>query len=150
MWNEFKKFALKGNMIDLAVGVIIGGAVGKVVTSLVNDVLMPPIGLILGRVDFASIYINLSRTKYPTFEAAKAAGAPTINVGLFLNNVVDFFIVALVIFFIVRAMNKMRELAERKTVLAAPSTKICPYCKTEIPAGASRCPHCTSDLTVAN
>jgi len=98
MWNEFKKFALKGNMIDLAVGVIIGGAVGKVVTSLVNDVLMPPIGLILGRINFSSIYINLSRTKYPTFAAAQAADAPTINIGLFLNAVVNFLIIALVIF----------------------------------------------------
>jgi len=150
MWNEFKKFALKGNMIDLAVGVIIGGAVGKVVTSLVNDILMPPIGLILGRVNFSSIYVNLSRTKYATFEAARAAGAPTINIGLFLNNIVDFLIVALVIFFMVRAMNKMREVAERKAVTAPPATKICPYCKTEIPAGATRCPHCTSDLTAAN
>jgi large conductance mechanosensitive channel len=150
MWNEFKKFALKGNMIDLAVGVIIGGAVGKVVTSLVNDILMPPIGLILGRVNFSSIYVNLSRTKYATFEAARAAGAPTINIGLFLNNIVDFLIVALVIFFMVRAMNKMREVAERKAVAAPPATKICPYCKTEIPAGATRCPHCTSDLTAAN
>lgn len=150
MWNEFKKFALKGNMIDLAVGVIIGGAVGKVVTSLVSDILMPPIGLILGRVNFSSIYVNLSRTKYATFEAARAAGAPTINIGLFLNNIVDFLIVALVIFFMVRAMNKMREVAERKAVAAPPATKICPYCKTEIPAGATRCPHCTSDLTAAN
>lgn len=150
MWNEFKKFALKGNMIDLAVGVIIGGAVGKVVTSLVNDILMPPIGLILGRVNFSNIYINLSRTKYPTFAAAQAAGAPTINIGLFLNNIVDFFIIALVIFFIVRAMNKMREVAERKAVPATPTTKICPYCKTEIPAGATRCPHCTSELALSN
>jgi large conductance mechanosensitive channel len=150
MWNEFKKFALKGNMIDLAVGVIIGGAVGKVVTSLVSDILMPPIGLILGRVNFSSIYVNLSRTKYATFDAARAAGAPTINIGLFLNNIVDFLIVALVIFFMVRAMNKMREVAERKAVAAPPATKICPYCKTEIPAGATRCPHCTSDLTAAN
>jgi large conductance mechanosensitive channel len=150
MWNEFKKFALKGNMIDLAVGVIIGGAVGKVVTSLVNDILMPPIGLILGRVNFSSIYVNLSRTKYATFEAARAAGAPTINIGLFLNNIVDFLIVALVIFFMVKGMNKMREVAERKAVAAPSATKICPYCKTEIPAGATRCPHCTSDLTAAN
>jgi len=148
MWNEFKKFALKGNMIDLAVGVIIGGAVGRVVTSLVNDVLMPPIGLILGRVNFSNLYINLGRTKYPTFEEARAAGAPTINIGLFLNAVVDFFIVALVIFFMVRGVNKMREAAERKGVPATPSTKICPYCKTEIPIGATRCPHCTSDITV--
>ncbi|MCE5192644.1 MAG: large conductance mechanosensitive channel protein MscL [Candidatus Cryosericum sp.] len=147
MWNEFKKFALKGNMIDLAVGVIIGGAVGKVVTSLVNDVLMPPIGLILGRINFSSIYINLSRTKYPTFAAAQAADAPTINIGLFLNAVVNFLIIALVVFFMLRGINKMREMAERKSVSAAPSTKTCPYCKTEIPVDATRCPHCTSQLT---
>ncbi len=147
MWNEFKKFALKGSMIDLAIGVIIGGAVGKVITSLVNDILMPPIGLLLGRVDFASLYINLSHTKYPTFDAAKAAGAPTINIGLFLNAVVDFLIIALVIFFMVRAINRMKEMTEKKAVAAAPTTKACPFCKTEIPIDATRCPHCTSDLT---
>ncbi|MBA4364902.1 MAG: large conductance mechanosensitive channel protein MscL [Coprothermobacter sp.] len=149
MWNEFKKFALKGNMIDLAIGVIIGGAVGKVITSLVSDILMPPIGLLLGRVNFLNLYINLGHTKYPTFDAAKAAGAPTINIGLFLNAVVDFFIISVVIFFMVKAMNKMREMTEKKAVPAAPATKVCPFCKTEIPINATRCPRCTSELTVA-
>ncbi|MFZ2414378.1 MAG: large conductance mechanosensitive channel protein MscL [Candidatus Cryosericum sp.] len=147
MWSEFKKFALKGSMIDLAIGVIIGSAIGKVITSLVNDVLMPPIGLLLGRVNFASLYINLSRTKYPTFDAAKAAGAPTINIGLFLGAIIDFLIMALVIFLMVREMNRIRERSEKKVAAPAPTTKVCPYCKTEIPIDATRCPNCTSELT---
>ncbi len=147
MWSEFKKFALKGSMIDLAIGVIIGGAIGKVITSLVNDILMPPIGLLLGRVNFASLYINLSRTKYPTFDAAKAAGAPTINIGLFLGAIIDFLIMALVIFLMVREMNRIRERSEKKVAAPAPTTKVCPYCKTEIPIDATRCPNCTSELT---
>lgn len=149
MWNEFKRFAVKGSMIDLAIGIIIGGAVGKVITSLVNDILMPPIGLLLARVNFASLYINLGRTKYPTFDAAKAAGAPTINVGLFFGTVIDFFLIALVIFFMVRAMNRLREMTEKKVVVPAPTptTKVCPFCKSEISIDATRCPHCTSELT---
>jgi len=147
MWNEFKRFAVKGSMIDLAIGIIIGGAVGKVITSLVNDILMPPIGLLLARVNFASLYINLGRTKYPTFDAAKAAGAPTINVGLFFGTVIDFFLISLVIFFMVRAMNRLREMTEKKVVVSAPTTKVCPFCKSEISIDATRCPHCTSELT---
>jgi len=151
VWNEFKKFALKGSMIDLAIGIIIGGAVGKVITSLVNDILMPPIGLLLARVNFASLYINLGRTKYPTFDAAKAAGAPTINVGLFFGTVIDFFLISLVIFFMVRAMNRLRERTEKKVVVVgsapAPTAKVCPFCKMEVPIDATRCPHCTSELT---
>src|SRR5450759_449952 len=114
MWNEFKKFALRSSMIDLAIGIIIGGAVGKVITSLVSDILMPPIGLLLGRVNFASLYINLGRTKYPTFDTAQAAGAPTINLGLFLGAVIDFFLISLVIFFLVRAMDRFREMTGKK------------------------------------
>jgi large conductance mechanosensitive channel len=147
MWNEFKRFAVKSSMIDLAIGVIIGGAIGRVITSLVNDILMPPIGLLLGRVNFASLYINLGRTKYPTFELAKAAGAPTINIGMFLNAVIDFLIISVVIFFMVRAMNRMREMTEKKVAAPAPTTGVCPFCKTEIPIDATRCPHCTSELT---
>jgi len=147
MWSEFKKFAMRGNMLDLAIGVIIGGGVGKVIASLVKDIIMSPIGLLLGRVDFASLYINLSRTKYATFADAQAAGAPTINIGLFLNAVIDFVVVLLVIFFMVRGINQMRERAEKKAVAAAPTTKVCPYCKTEIAIDATRCPHCTSELT---
>ena len=123
MWNEFKRFALKGSMIDLAIGVIIGGAVGKVITSLVDDILMPPIGLLLARVNFASLYINLGRTRYPTFDAAKAAGAPTINIGLFLGAVIDFFLISLVIFIMVKAMNRLREMTEKKIVVAPPASR---------------------------
>jgi len=151
MWNEFKRFALKGSMIDLAIGIIIGGAVGKVITSFVNDILMPPIGLLLGRVNFTSLYINLGRTRYPTFDAAQAAGAPTINIGLFLGAVIDFFLISLVIFFMVRAMNRLREMTEKKVVVAgsalASTTKVCPFCKMEIAVDATRCPYCTSELT---
>jgi large conductance mechanosensitive channel len=149
MWNEFKKFALKGSMVDLAIGVIVGGAIGRVITSLVNDILMPPIGFLLGRVNFTSLYINLGRTKYPTFELAKAAGAPTINIGLFLGTVIDFFLISLVIFFMVRTMNRLRERFEKKVVVApsTPTTKVCPFCKLEIAIDATRCPHCTSELT---
>jgi len=148
MWHEFKKFALKSSMIDLAIGVIIGGAIGRVITSLVNDILMPPIGLLLGRVNFTSLYINLGRTQYPTFELAKAAGAPTINIGLFLNAIIDFFLISLIIFAIVRAMNRMREMTEDKVSAQAPTTRMCPFCKMQIPIDATRCPHCTSELTV--
>ena len=150
MGNEFKKFALKGSMIDLAIGVIIGGAIGKVITSLVNDILMPPIGLLLGRVNFTSLYINLGRTKYPTFDMAQAAGAPTINVGLFFGTVIDFLLISVVIFVMVRAMNRLREMTEKKIVVApqTPTTKVCPFCKSEISIDATRCPHCTSELTV--
>jgi len=146
MWNEFRKFALKGNMVDLAVGVIVGAAIGKVVTSLVNDIIMPPIGLLLGRVNFSSLYINLSRTNYATFEEAKAAGAPTINIGLFINTVIEFLVIMLVVFFIVRTVNKVRERMQ-PTPAVVPTTRLCPFCKTEIPVDATRCPHCTSDLT---
>lgn len=146
MWNEFRKFALKGNMVDLAVGVIVGAAIGKVVTSLVSDIVMPPIGLLLGRVNFSSLYVNLGRTKYATFEEAKTAGAPTINVGLFINTVIEFLIIMLVVFLIVRTVNRIRERMQ-PTPAAMPTTRLCPFCKTEIPIDAARCPHCTSDLT---
>jgi large conductance mechanosensitive channel len=150
MWNEFKKFALRSSMIDLAVGVIIGGAVGKVITSFVNDILMPPIGLLLGRVNFTNLYINLGRTKYPTFDMAQTAGAPTINVGLFFGTVIDFLLISVVIFVMVRTMNRLREMTEKKIVVAppTPTTKVCPFCKSEISIDATRCPHCTSELMV--
>jgi large conductance mechanosensitive channel len=112
---------------------------------------MPPIGLLLGRVNFTSLYINLGRTKYPTFDVAKAAGAPTINIGLFLNAVIDSFLISLVIFVMVRAMNRLREMTGKKVVVAgsvpAPTTRVCPFCKSEIAVDATRCPHCTSELT---
>lgn len=141
--QEFREFAVKGNVIDLAVGVIIGGAFGKIITSLVNDVLMPPIGLLLGKVDFSNLYLNMSGTKYASLAEAQAAGAPTLNYGLFLNNVVDFVIVALVIFLMIRAMNRLVKKEEKPVEV---TTRDCPYCLTSISKKASRCPHCTSEV----
>lgn len=142
--NEFKTFALRGNVIDLAIGVIFGAAFGKIVTSMVNDILVPPIGLLLGNVDFSDLFINLSDTDYSSLAEAQAAGAPTINYGLFLNNILDFMIVAFVIFLLVRQINRMQREAEAPP--AEPTTKTCTYCQTDIPIKATRCPHCTSEL----
>lgn len=143
MLKEFKKFALKGNVIDLAVGVMIGGAFGKIVTSLVNDIIMPIVGLLVGKVDFSDLYINLSDKEYESFAKAKEAGAATINYGIFINNVVDFIIIAFSIFLVIRQINRF---SKKKEEIAAPSTKKCQYCCTEIPIEATRCPHCTSKL----
>lgn len=142
MLKEFKEFAIKGNMLDLAVAVIIGGAFGKIITSLVNDIIMPPIGLLLGGINFSELYINLSSKTYPSLAAAQEAGAPTLNYGIFLNTVIDFLIVAFVLFLVIRAFNKMKKPAPA----AAPTTKVCPFCQTDIPIKAVRCPHCTSEL----
>lgn len=147
MLKEFKEFAVRGNVLDLAIGVIIGAAFGKIVTSLVEDVIMPPIGLLLGPIDFSNRFINLSGKHYDSLAQAKAAGAPTINYGLFLNAVLSFVIVAFVIFLIVRAVNRMRR-GEEATA-AAPVVKECPYCLSSIPVKATRCPHCTSQLAAA-
>ncbi len=144
MFAEFKKFIMRGNVVDLAVGVIIGGAFGKIVSSFVADVIMPPIGLLLGKVDFKSLYINLSGTDYPSLAAAQEAGAPTINYGLFINNIIDFIIVGLVIFMVVKAINKLQK--PKVEAAAAPTTKKCPHCFTDIPIEATRCPNCTSQL----
>jgi large conductance mechanosensitive channel len=142
MLKEFKEFAMKGNVLDMAIGIIIGAAFGKIITSLVADVIMPPIGLILGRVDFSSLFLSLRGTHYDSLAAAKAAGAPTINYGVFLNNVVDFLIVAFVIFLVVRQVNQWK----KPVPAAAPVTKECPYCFTAISIKATRCPNCTSEL----
>jgi large conductance mechanosensitive channel len=142
MLKEFKEFAMKGNVLDMAIGIIIGAAFGKIITSLVGDVIMPPIGLILGRVDFSSLFLSLSGTHYDSLAAAKAAGAATINYGLFLNNIVDFLIVAFVIFLVVRQVNGWK----KPVPAAAPATKECPYCFSAIPMKATRCPNCTSEL----
>jgi large conductance mechanosensitive channel len=142
MLKDFRAFVMRGNVVDLAIGVIIGAAFGKIVSSLVGDVLMPPIGLLLGNVDFSSIFIPLSSHHYDTIAAAKAAGAPTINIGLFINAVIDFVIVALVVFLVMRQVNKMMP----KPAAAPVTTKDCPRCATPIPLAATRCPHCTSEL----
>ena len=142
MLKEFKEFAMKGNVLDMAIGVIIGGAFGKIVTSLVSDVLMPPLGLVLGKVDFSSLFLNLSGTPQPSLAAAKAAGAPTVNYGVFLQTVLDFIIIAFVIFMIVKQVNRLKTPAAP----AAPTTKDCPLCFSTIPIKATKCAHCTSSV----
>jgi large conductance mechanosensitive channel len=141
MYKEFKAFIMRGNVLDLAIAVIVGGAFGKIVTSLVNDIIMPPIGLVLGKVDFSNLFLNLSGTPYASVAEAKKAGVPTINYGMFLNTLIDFLIVALVIFFVVRFANKLQ-----RTQPAPAATKECPHCLSAIPIKATRCPHCTSEL----
>jgi large conductance mechanosensitive channel len=145
MWKEFKEFAMRGNVLDLAVGIVIGAAFGKIVTSLVNDVLMPPIGLVIKRVDFKELFVNLSPTAYATMEEAKAHGAPTLNYGLFLNTILEFAIVAFAVFLLVRGVNRLYP----KPTAAAATTRECPFCKMQIPLGATRCPNCTSELKAA-
>ena len=140
---EFKEFALRGNVLDMAIGIIIGAAFGKIVTSLVNDVLMPPIGLLIGRVNFQDLYINMSGRQYPSLEAARAAGAPTINYGAFINTLFDFIIAAIAVYLLVRAANHIKRQVVRD---AEPTHKKCPYCISTISLEASRCPHCTSIL----
>lgn len=145
MLKEFRDFMMRGNVLDLAVAVIIGGAFGRIISSFVNDIIMPPIGLLLGHVDFTSLFVNLSGTPYASLKEAQAAGAPTINYGTFINTIIDFLIVALVIFLIVRTVNRM----QRPKLQAAPATKECPYCATTIAFRATRCPNCTSELRPA-
>lgn len=143
MWKEFRDFAMRGNVVDLAVGIVIGTAFGKIVSSLVSDVLMPPIGIVLGKVDFSDLFINLSGKPYASLAAAKAAGAATINYGLFINTIIDFVIIAFAIFVVIRQINR---LAAKPEPAAAPTTKECPYCASTIALKATRCPHCTSEL----
>jgi len=144
MLKEFKEFAMRGNVLDMAVGIIIGAAFGKIVSSLVEDVLMPPIGLLLGKVDFSSLFINLSGQSYPSLEAAKAAGAATLNYGIFINAIINFLIVAFAIFLLIKQVNRFT--AKKEEAPAAPSTKDCPRCLSQIPIKATRCAHCTSDI----
>jgi len=143
MFKEFKEFMMRGNVLDLAVGIVIGAAFGKIVTSFVSDILMPPIGLALGKVDFTNLFINLSGKPYATLAEAKAAGAATINYGVFLNTLIEFLIVAFAIFLVVRTANRLRRPPE------APPSRECPYCLSSIPDKATRCASCTSDLKAA-
>jgi len=145
MLSEFKTFVMRGNVVDLAVGVIIGAAFGGIVTSLVNDVVMPPIGRLLGGVDFKDFFVSLSGQSFPTLAAAKAAGAPTLNYGLFLNTVINFIIVAFAVLLLVQQVNRLFP----KPAPAAPAMKECAWCASSIPAAAKRCPHCTSNLSGA-
>ncbi|MHB8094784.1 MAG: large-conductance mechanosensitive channel protein MscL [Candidatus Aminicenantales bacterium] len=148
MFKEFREFALKGSVLDMAVGIIIGAAFGAVVSSFVSDVLMPPIGLLLGRVDFSNLHLVLAAGKvagpYASLTEAQAAGAVTFNYGLFINRIISFLIVAFALFLLIRSMNRMKKKAEAPA--AEPTNKDCPYCFTSIPIQAVRCPHCTSEL----
>ncbi len=139
--EDFKKFAMRGNVVDMAVGVIIGGAFGKIVSSLVSDIVMPPLGLILGKIDFSNLFISLNGTEYATLDAAKKAGAPVFAYGSFINSVIDFLILACVVFMMIREINKLTPDPEPE-----PEPRKCPYCKSEIADDATRCPHCTSHL----
>jgi len=142
MIKEFKEFAVKGNVIDLAIGVIIGGAFGKIVTSFVNDMIMPVFGILIGKVDFSNLFISLDGTKYPSLSAAQEAGAATINYGVFINTIVEFLIISFSIFIVIRQINRLKRKEEKKE--KAPTTKKCPYCYTDIHIEATRCPNCTS------
>ncbi len=148
MLKEFREFAMRGSVVDMAVGIIIGAAFGGIVSSLVSDVLMPPIGLLLGKVDFSNLFVILSQGQtagpYATLAAAQQAGAVTLNYGMFVNRVINFLIVAFSLFLVIKAMNKMRKRSEGAA--PAPSVKECPFCSTTIPVKAVRCPNCTSPL----
>lgn len=149
MFNEFKKFAMRGNVVDMAVGIIIGASFGGIIKSLVADMLMPPIGLLLGNVDFANLFLTLKEGvkaagPYASLADAQTAGAVTLNVGLFINTIISFLIVAFAMFLVIRGMNRMKQ--EAPAPAAAPATKECPFCFTSIPIKAQRCPNCTSQL----
>jgi large conductance mechanosensitive channel len=141
--KEFKDFAMRGNVLDLAVGIVIGAAFGKIITSFVSDILMPPIGAILGKADFSNLFIDLTGAGHASLAAAKAAGAATLNYGSFINTVIDFLIVAFAIFLLIRQVNRFSRQPE---AAPAPTTKDCPHCLSSIPLKATRCAHCTSEL----
>jgi len=144
MFKEFKEFVMRGNVMDMAIGIVLGGAFGKIVSSFVKDVLMPPLGMLMGNVDFTGLFIDLSGKGYATLAEAQKAGAPTINYGLFINTIIDFVIIAFAIFMVVRQINQLKR--EEEAPAAEPTTKTCPYCFSEIPIKATRCPDCTSEL----
>ncbi|MBN2317760.1 MAG: large-conductance mechanosensitive channel protein MscL [Acidobacteria bacterium] len=143
MLKEFKEFAMRGNVMDMAIGIIIGAAFGKIVTSFVNDVLMPPLGLLMGSSDFTNKFVTLKGESFATLEAAKEAGAVTMNLGLFLNTIIDFVIIAFAIFLVIKQINRFK----KKPEAAPPNTKECPFCLAAVPIKASRCGHCTSELS---
>ena len=148
--QEFKEFAVKGNAVDMAVGIVIGAAFGKIVDSLVKDIIMPPIGILLGKVDFSNLFVALhdgtEAGPYPTLEAARNAGAVTLNLGLFINVLISFIIISFSVFLLVKGLNTLRRSVEQPAPALAPTTKDCPYCCTAIPVKAMRCPHCTSQF----
>jgi large conductance mechanosensitive channel len=152
MLKDFKEFAMRGSVVDMAVGIVIGAAFGSIVKSFVDDVLMPPIGLLLGNVDFSNLFITLkdgakAAGPYASLVAAKAAGAVTLNLGLFINTVISFVIIAFAVFLVIKGLNRMKK--EELAPPAEPTTKECPFCLSNIPLKATRCPHCTSELGAA-
>jgi large conductance mechanosensitive channel len=147
MLKEFKDFAMRGNVLDMAVGIIIGAAFGRIITSFVEDILMPPLGLLLGKVDFSNLFISLTGKAFDTVAAAKVAGAPTINYGMFLNHLFNFAIVAFAIFILIRAVNRAKR--QEAAAPAALATKPCPFCQMDVPLAAAKCGHCTSQLKAA-
>ena len=147
MFKEFKQFAMRGNLLDMAIGIILGAAFGKIVSSLVSDVLMPPVGLLMGKVDFSNLFVNLGDKTYNSLAEAKAAGAATLNYGVFLNTVLDFLIVAFAIFLLIRQVNRLKK--EEAAPPPVPTTKECPYCLSSIPIKATRCGYCTSEMKAA-
>lgn len=149
MFKEFKEFAMRGNVVDMAVGIIIGAAFGKIVNSLVSDVIMPPIGLATGAVDFSNLYINLSGSDYDSLAAAKEAGAATINYGAFISTCLDFVIIAFAVFLLIRAINRLKRKEEAGEGTPEPTTRNCPYCLSKIPLKAQKCAHCTSQIEAA-
>jgi len=144
MFKEFKEFAMRGNVLDMAIGIIIGAAFGKIVSSFVADIIMPPLGMLLGKMDFSQLFVPLNGQHYDTLAAAKEAGAPTLNYGIFMNTVLDFVIVAFAIFLLVKAVNSAKR--KQETAPAEPTTKKCPRCLSEIPIAATRCAYCTTDV----
>jgi large conductance mechanosensitive channel len=147
MLKEFREFIARGNVIDMAVGVIIGAAFGKIVSSLVADIIMPPIGLLIGGIDFSNLFVSLSGQTYPSLKAAQDVGAPTVNYGLFLNNLINFLIISFVIFMLVRGVNRLKR--QEPAPAAAPTARDCPYCLSTIPLKATRCAHCTAEVRAA-
>jgi large conductance mechanosensitive channel len=147
MLKEFREFIARGNVMDMAVGIIVGAAFGKIVASLVDDMVMPPIGLLIGGLDFSNLFVSLSGQTYPSLKAAKDVGAPTLNYGLFLNNLINFLIISFVIFLLVRGVNRLKR--QEAAPAAAPATRDCPYCLSSIPLKATRCAHCTADVRAA-
>ncbi len=145
MLKEFREFAMRGNVMDMAVGIIIGGAFGKIVSSLVSDVIMPPVGMLLGKLDFSNLFVDLSGGGYASLAAAKAAGAPTLNYGLFINTVLDFVVVAFAIFLVIKQLNRLK----KETPPPPPNTRECPECLSAIPKAAKRCSHCTAQVQPA-
>lgn len=147
MLKEFREFIARGNVIDMAVGIIVGAAFGKIIASLVDDIVMPPIGLLVGGIDFSNLFVSLTGQTYASLKAAKDVGAPTVNYGLFFNNVINFLIIAFVIFMIVRAVNRLKR--QEPAPAAVPTARDCPYCLSSIPIKATRCAHCTAEVRAA-